>query len=170
MKRRRSVKISSVALESVQWQNDALQILTCASDYKSMNDFLMKKVMTVFYLNLLQLYLLIEEKNIHKLVLISQITDLDTEDGKKDTMVDVVFKKALKEFRLNIFNSYSTALAVSTFIKHLFYCFYLKNDSYCHQKRRMFGFVFAKECEFDCPLRDVMYCLLSHYPWLGHYV
>jgi hypothetical protein len=29
-------------------------------------------------------------------------------------MVDVVFKKALKEFRINIFNSYSTALAVST--------------------------------------------------------
>lgn len=29
-------------------------------------------------------------------------------------MVDVVFKKALKEFRLNIFNSYSTALAVSS--------------------------------------------------------
>ena len=27
--------------------------------------------------------------------------------------MDVVFKKALKEFRLNIFNSYSTALAVS---------------------------------------------------------
>uniref|UniRef100_A0A8C1W102 Myosin IXAa n=1 Tax=Cyprinus carpio TaxID=7962 RepID=A0A8C1W102_CYPCA len=84
VKRRRSVKISSVALEPVQWQNDALQILTCASDYRSMNDFLMKKV----------------------------ITDLDTEDGKKDTMVDVVFKKALKEFRLNIFNSYSTALAM----------------------------------------------------------
>lgn len=42
-----------------------------------------------------------------------QISDLDTEDSKKDTMVDVVFKKALKEFRLNIFNSYSTALAVS---------------------------------------------------------
>ncbi|KAG1941435.1 unconventional myosin-IXa [Pimephales promelas] len=83
VKRRRSVKISSVALEPVQWQNDALQILTCANDYRSMNDFLMKK-----------------------------ITDLDTEDGKKDTMVDVVFKKALKEFRLNIFNSYSTALAM----------------------------------------------------------
>ncbi|XP_052457119.1 unconventional myosin-IXAa isoform X1 [Carassius gibelio] len=83
VKRRRSVKISSVALEPVQWQNDALQILTCASDYRSMNDFLMKK-----------------------------ITDLDTEDGKNDTMVDVVFKKALKEFRLNIFNSYSTALAM----------------------------------------------------------
>ncbi|XP_052416148.1 unconventional myosin-IXAa isoform X7 [Carassius gibelio] len=83
VKRRRSVKISNVALEPVQWQNDALQILTCASDYRSMNDFLMKK-----------------------------ITDLDTEDGKKDTMVDVVFKKALKEFRLNIFNSYSTALAM----------------------------------------------------------
>lgn len=41
-----------------------------------------------------------------------QIGDLDTEDSKKDTMVDVVFKKALKEFRLNIFNSYSTALTV----------------------------------------------------------
>ena len=41
------------------------------------------------------------------------MNDLDTEDSKKDTMVDVVFKKALKEFRLNIFNSYSTALAVS---------------------------------------------------------
>lgn len=54
-------------------------------------------------------------RSLHNLVLISQITDLDTEDGKKDTMVDVVFKKALKEFRLNIFNSYSTALAVSTF-------------------------------------------------------
>ncbi|XP_036441862.1 unconventional myosin-IXAa isoform X2 [Colossoma macropomum] len=83
VKRRRSVKISSVALEPAQWQNDALQILTCANDYKSMNEFLMKK-----------------------------INDLDTEDSKKDTMVDVVFKKALKEFRINIFNSYSTALAM----------------------------------------------------------
>ncbi|XP_028256883.1 unconventional myosin-IXAa isoform X2 [Parambassis ranga] len=83
VKRRRSVKISSVALEPAQWQNDALQILTCTNDYRSMNDFLMKK-----------------------------ISDLDTEDSKKDTMVDVVFKKALKEFRLNIFNSYSTALAL----------------------------------------------------------
>ncbi|KAM6980529.1 unconventional myosin-IXAa-like [Aplochiton taeniatus] len=83
VKRRRSVKISSVALEPTQWQNDAVQILTCANDYRSMNDFLMKK-----------------------------INDLDTEDSKKDTMVDVVFKKSLKEFRLNIFNSYSTALAM----------------------------------------------------------
>nr|XP_046249649.1 unconventional myosin-IXAa isoform X4 [Scatophagus argus] len=83
VKRRRSVKISSVALEPAQWQNDALHILTCANDYRSMNDFLMKK-----------------------------ISDLDTEDSKKDTMVDVVFKKALKEFRLNIFNSFSTALAM----------------------------------------------------------
>ncbi|CAJ1049288.1 unconventional myosin-IXAa [Xyrichtys novacula] len=82
VKRRRSVKISSVTLET-QWQNDSLQILTCTNDYRSMNDFLMKK-----------------------------INDLDTEDSKKDTMVDVVFKKALKEFRLNIFNSYSTALAM----------------------------------------------------------
>ncbi|XP_054627652.1 unconventional myosin-IXAa isoform X3 [Dunckerocampus dactyliophorus] len=83
VKRRRSVKISSVAVEPTQWQSDALQILTCTNDYRSMNDFLMKK-----------------------------ISDLDTEDSKKDTLVDVVFKKALKEFRLNIFNSYSTALAM----------------------------------------------------------
>ncbi|KAI3370612.1 hypothetical protein L3Q82_007180 [Scortum barcoo] len=81
--RRRSVKISSIALEPAQWQNDALHILTSAHDYRSMNDFLMKK-----------------------------IADLESEDGKKDTMVDVVFKKALKEFRINIFNSYSTALAM----------------------------------------------------------
>ncbi|XP_061077056.1 unconventional myosin-IXAa-like isoform X1 [Conger conger] len=83
VKRRRSVKISSVALEPAQWQNDLLPILTSAGDYKSMNEFLMKK-----------------------------INDLDTDDCKKDTLVDVVFKKALKEFRLNIFNSYSTALAM----------------------------------------------------------
>ncbi|KAM3608851.1 uncharacterized protein V6R79_005746 [Siganus canaliculatus] len=83
MRRRRSVKISSVALEPAQWQNDSLHILTSAHDYRSMNDFLMKK-----------------------------IADLESEDGKKDTMVDVVFKKALKEFRINIFNSYSTALAM----------------------------------------------------------
>uniref|UniRef100_A0A8C7YAS6 Myosin IXAb n=1 Tax=Oryzias sinensis TaxID=183150 RepID=A0A8C7YAS6_9TELE len=82
-RRRRSVKISSITLEPTQWQNDALHILTSASDYRSMNDFLMKK-----------------------------IADLDSEDSKKDTMVDVVFKKALKEFRINIFNSYSTALAM----------------------------------------------------------
>ncbi|XP_036068139.1 unconventional myosin-IXAa isoform X3 [Oryzias melastigma] len=83
MRRRRSVKISSITLEPAQWQNDGLHILTSTSDYRSMNDFLMKK-----------------------------IADLDAEDSKKDTMVDVVFKKALKEFRINIFNSYSTALAM----------------------------------------------------------
>ncbi|XP_058854499.1 unconventional myosin-IXAa-like isoform X3 [Acipenser ruthenus] len=83
VRRRKSIKISSVALEQAQWQNDSLQILTSAGDYKCMNEFLQKK-----------------------------ITDLDTEDSKKDTLVDVVFKKALKEFRLNIFNSYSTALAM----------------------------------------------------------
>lgn len=44
VKRRRSVKISSAALEPAQWQNDALQILTCIHDYRSMNEFLMKKV------------------------------------------------------------------------------------------------------------------------------
>uniref|UniRef100_A0A8C2WXQ9 Myosin IXA n=1 Tax=Cyclopterus lumpus TaxID=8103 RepID=A0A8C2WXQ9_CYCLU len=83
MRRRRSVKIGSIALEPVQWQNDALHILSSAHDYRSMNDFLMKK-----------------------------IADLESEDGKKDTMVDVVFKKSLREFRINIFNSYSTALAM----------------------------------------------------------
>ncbi|XP_014885568.1 unconventional myosin-IXAa isoform X7 [Poecilia latipinna] len=83
VKRRRSVKISSVAVEPAQWQNDALQILSCINDYRSMNDFLLKK-----------------------------INDLETEDSKKDTMVDVVFKKALKEFRLHIFNSYSSVLAM----------------------------------------------------------
>uniref|UniRef100_A0AAY4CNV2 Myosin IXA n=1 Tax=Denticeps clupeoides TaxID=299321 RepID=A0AAY4CNV2_9TELE len=45
VKRRRSVKISSVALEPGQWQNDSLQILTCTNDYCSMNEFLMKKVL-----------------------------------------------------------------------------------------------------------------------------
>uniref|UniRef100_A0A8C1YYW3 Myosin IXAb n=1 Tax=Cyprinus carpio TaxID=7962 RepID=A0A8C1YYW3_CYPCA len=44
MKRRRSVKISSVSLESSAWQNDSLHILTSTADYRSMNDFLMKKV------------------------------------------------------------------------------------------------------------------------------
>ncbi|XP_060770576.1 unconventional myosin-IXAb isoform X2 [Neoarius graeffei] len=83
MKRRRSVKISSVPQEPSPWQNDSLHILACTADYCSMNDFLMKK-----------------------------INDLETEDSKKDTPVDVVFKKALKEFRLNIFNSYSTVLAM----------------------------------------------------------
>ncbi|MEQ2180481.1 hypothetical protein GOODEAATRI_001646, partial [Goodea atripinnis] len=44
VKRRRSVKISSVALEPTQWQNDALQILSSINDYRSMNDFLIKKM------------------------------------------------------------------------------------------------------------------------------
>jgi myosin-9 len=44
VKRRRSVKISSVTLEPAQWQHDPLQILTCTNDYRSMNDFLRKKV------------------------------------------------------------------------------------------------------------------------------
>lgn len=38
------MKISSVALEPAQWQNDALHILSSAHDYRTMNDFLMKKV------------------------------------------------------------------------------------------------------------------------------
>lgn len=42
-------------------------------------------------------------------------------------MVDVVFKKALKEFRLNIFNSYSTALAVCDVYFNLQY--FLHNNS-----------------------------------------
>lgn len=44
MRRRRSVKISSITLEATQWQNDALHILTSTHDFRSMNDFLMKKV------------------------------------------------------------------------------------------------------------------------------
>jgi len=44
VKRKRSVKISNVALEPVQWQNDSLQIITSASDLKSMDEFLLKKV------------------------------------------------------------------------------------------------------------------------------
>ncbi|KAG8507431.1 Unconventional myosin-IXa [Galemys pyrenaicus] len=82
-KRKRSVKISSVALESMHWQNDSVQIIASARDLKSMDEFLLKKV-----------------------------NDLDNEDSKKDTLVDVVFKKALKEFRQNIFNFYSSALAM----------------------------------------------------------
>ncbi|XP_018621037.2 unconventional myosin-IXa-like isoform X2 [Scleropages formosus] len=82
-RRRRSVKISSVALDAAPWQNDSLHMLTSVGDFRSMIDFLMKK-----------------------------ISDLESEDSKKDTLVDVVFKKSLKEFRLNIFNSYSAALAM----------------------------------------------------------
>uniref|UniRef100_A0A669PJK6 Myosin IXA n=1 Tax=Phasianus colchicus TaxID=9054 RepID=A0A669PJK6_PHACC len=48
VKRKRSVKISSVALEPVQWQNDSLQIITSASDLKSMDEFLLKKVTAAF--------------------------------------------------------------------------------------------------------------------------
>lgn len=44
VRRRKSIKISSVALEQAQWQNDSLQILTSAGDYKCMNEFLQKKV------------------------------------------------------------------------------------------------------------------------------
>ncbi|KAK7808023.1 hypothetical protein U0070_022676 [Myodes glareolus] len=82
-KRKRGVKISNVALDSMHWQNDSVQIITSASDLKSMDEFLLKKM-----------------------------NDLDNEDSKKDTLVDVVFKKALKEFRQNIFSSYSSALAI----------------------------------------------------------
>uniref|UniRef100_A0AAV2LUN2 Phorbol-ester/DAG-type domain-containing protein n=1 Tax=Knipowitschia caucasica TaxID=637954 RepID=A0AAV2LUN2_KNICA len=96
VKRRRSVKISSVTLEPpAQWQNDALHILSCSNDYRSMNDFLMKKVllspltpdpsastasslMTLFGANMYNS---------------SQINDLEAEDSKKDTMVDVVYQK-----------------------------------------------------------------------------
>ncbi|KAL7980033.1 hypothetical protein Chor_001301 [Crotalus horridus] len=83
VKRKRSLKISNVTMEPAQWQNDALQIITSASDLKSMDEFLLKKM-----------------------------NDLDSEDCKKDTPVDVVFKKALKEFRQNIFSFYSSALAM----------------------------------------------------------
>ncbi|XP_013374440.1 PREDICTED: unconventional myosin-IXa isoform X1 [Chinchilla lanigera] len=83
VRRRRSVKISNVAMDSIHWQNDSIQIIASASDLKSMDEFLLKKM-----------------------------NDLDNEDSKKDTLVDVVFKKALKEFRQNIFSFYSSALAM----------------------------------------------------------
>uniref|UniRef100_A0A4W3IQ43 Myosin IXAa n=1 Tax=Callorhinchus milii TaxID=7868 RepID=A0A4W3IQ43_CALMI len=44
VRRRRSVKISNVGLEPIHWQHDALQIITSANDFKSMNEFLQKKV------------------------------------------------------------------------------------------------------------------------------
>ncbi|KAM4678168.1 unconventional myosin-IXa isoform 2-T2 [Discoglossus pictus] len=81
VQRRRSVKISSTALEPAQWQDERAQIICSASDLKCMDEFLQKK-----------------------------IGDLDSEDGKKDSMVDVLFKRALKEFRQNIFSLYSTSL------------------------------------------------------------
>lgn len=67
-------------------------------------------------------------------MLVLQINDLDTEDSKKDTLVDVVFKKALKEFRLNIFNSYSTVLAVSNHQLPLncYICFCSVRSYFCH--------------------------------------
>lgn len=119
VKRRRSVKISNVALmEPALWQNDALQILTSINDYRSMNDFLMKKVATCSSVALIHWTQTVDDAGKRLMCRHVQISDLDTEDSKKDTMVDVVFKKALKEFRLNIFNSYSTALAVSSQCEH----------------------------------------------------
>ncbi|XP_056428770.1 unconventional myosin-IXa isoform X2 [Hyla sarda] len=81
VQRRRSLKISSAALEPAQWQDERAQIICSASDLKCMDEFLLKK-----------------------------ISDLDSEDGKKDSMVDVLFKRALKEFRQNIFSLYSSSL------------------------------------------------------------
>ncbi|KAE8617189.1 hypothetical protein XENTR_v10009004 [Xenopus tropicalis] len=81
VQRRRSLKISSAGLEPVQWQHEHAQIICSASDLKCMDEFLQKK-----------------------------IGDLDSEDGKKDSLVDVLFKRALKEFRQNIFSLYSTSL------------------------------------------------------------
>ncbi|XP_069836994.1 unconventional myosin-IXa isoform X2 [Dendropsophus ebraccatus] len=81
VQRRRSVKISTAALEPAQWQDERAQIICSASDLKCMDEFLLKK-----------------------------ISDLDSEDGKKDSMVDVLFKRALKEFRQNIFSLYSSSL------------------------------------------------------------
>ncbi|XP_073508837.1 unconventional myosin-IXa isoform X2 [Phyllobates terribilis] len=81
VQRRKSVKISSAALEPAQWQDERAQIICSASDLKCMDEFLLKK-----------------------------IGDLDSEDGKKDSMVDVLFKRALKEFRQNIFSLYSSSL------------------------------------------------------------
>ncbi|XP_077174229.1 unconventional myosin-IXa isoform X3 [Paroedura picta] len=83
VKRKRSLKVNNVTMEPAQWQNDGLQLLSSTNDLKSMDEFLLKKM-----------------------------NDLESEDCKKDTLVDVVFKKALKEFRQNIFSFYSSALSM----------------------------------------------------------
>lgn len=70
------MKISSVALEPAQWQNDALQILTCTNDYRSMNDFLMKKVSGE---SLLQHFKPTEKQNT---ALRSQLTEAQAEKNK----------------------------------------------------------------------------------------
>lgn len=51
VKRRRSVKISNVGLEVFQLQHDTLQIITCANDFKCMNEFLQKKVNMKLYVH-----------------------------------------------------------------------------------------------------------------------
>uniref|UniRef100_A0A8D2Q997 Myosin IXA n=1 Tax=Varanus komodoensis TaxID=61221 RepID=A0A8D2Q997_VARKO len=65
VKRKRSLKISNVTMEPAQWQNDALQIITSASDLKSMDEFLLKKV-AKFTKDLSQWQLVITPKsNLH---------------------------------------------------------------------------------------------------------
>ncbi|KAG7468282.1 hypothetical protein MATL_G00141370 [Megalops atlanticus] len=76
-------KLRSMQISIAGEQLSDKPILTCSVDYKSMDHFLLKK-----------------------------IRELDSEDDQRDTVVDIVFKKALREFRLNIFNSYSTTLAL----------------------------------------------------------
>ncbi|XP_074089162.1 unconventional myosin-IXa isoform X2 [Macrotis lagotis] len=83
-KHKRSEEKKYGAEESIQWQNDTVSIITKASDLKNMEEFLLRK-----------------------------INELDNKDNKAATFVDVMFKNALKEFRQNIFSSYSSALATN---------------------------------------------------------
>uniref|UniRef100_A0A8B9CRQ7 Myosin IXA n=1 Tax=Anser brachyrhynchus TaxID=132585 RepID=A0A8B9CRQ7_9AVES len=117
VKRKRSVKISNVALEPVQWQNDSLQIITSASDLKSMDEFLLKK------------------------------------DSKKDTLVDVVFKKALKEFRQNIFSFYSSAaghVGLPVLQQTLHPALFLTTESFSLQVEEHNGHIF-KATQYSIP-------------------
>uniref|UniRef100_A0A670JTP9 Myosin IXA n=1 Tax=Podarcis muralis TaxID=64176 RepID=A0A670JTP9_PODMU len=76
------------------------------------------------------------------LQIITSVSDLKSmdefllkKDCQKDTLVDVVFKKALKEFRQNILSFYSSALAVSCRVEehngHIFKATQYSIPTYC---------------------------------------
>uniref|UniRef100_A0A672UF87 Myosin IXA n=1 Tax=Strigops habroptila TaxID=2489341 RepID=A0A672UF87_STRHB len=80
VKRKRSVKISNVALEPVQWQNDSLQIITSASDLKSMDEFLLKKVTPSLMLQLNLHRELKDTLSMHLLLITTQPLSLQVEE------------------------------------------------------------------------------------------
>lgn len=87
------------------------------------------------------------------------MNELDNEDSKKDTLVDVVFKKALKEFRQNIFSFYSSALAVSAWRAGGNFHFQEKWDAVSLGGRDI-----AKPCSWSpYPKRRMLFlCIQSH--------